>query len=315
MIIQGIDTATLGNQFSGVKQGRVLISDGDGPAYVVAATVKTLPTAIRRYQQSVLEHMFLAQAETARVHLTHERSAKNGRFKIIAQKPYQGQRKGSAKPPLLGAVRAAVAQPSNWLSEYDVTMHHILEADDGMIIDAYRLKEHGIIRSDDKDLRMTPYPYYDIKTGKIFDTDPFGRLYLDTSGSQTKLYGHSLKFFWAQMLMGDTADNIKGILKLDGKLCGPAAAFAALDPLDNIEKVCNFVIGAYREIGQNPLPEGWLLWLLRYEGDSFWQYLSELPFLDINRRYLDECVRLPWFNNEVPAGNNSSDDDGSESCE
>jgi hypothetical protein len=157
------------------------------------------------------------------------------------------------------------------------------------------LKEDGIIWSDDKDLRMTPYPYFNKSTGVIFPSDPFGHLYLDTSTSTTKCYGHSLKFFWAQMVMGDSADNIKGLLKLQGKLCGPAAAFEFLHPLTTIEQVANAVIKAYREIDQNPLPEGWLLWLTRWEGDNFWNYLSELPITRENRAFLDECVKRPWF--------------------
>src|SRR5690606_41907249 len=50
-------------QFEGAKRGRTLILDGDGLCYVVAATVKTLPTAIRHFQQRVLELMFLTRSE------------------------------------------------------------------------------------------------------------------------------------------------------------------------------------------------------------------------------------------------------------
>lgn len=295
MNIQGTDVSKLGDQFAGHVQGRVLILDADGPCYRVAATVKTLPTALRRFQQDMLTQIFVTQSASAHLHLTHETSKKAGRFNILGVKPYQGQRSGGVKPALLGAVRAAVALESNWLSEYDVTMHYQYEADDGMIMDAYRLQDNGIIWSDDKDLRMTPYKYYDKGTGRVFDSDPFGHLYLDKSGSATKCYGHSLKFFWAQMLMGDQADHIQGVLKLDGKLCGAVGAYECLNPLKTIEEVANTVLDAYRAINQNPLPEGYLLWMLRWEGDSFWNYLNELPISNVNRVYLNECVTRQWF--------------------
>lgn len=299
MIVQGVDTSLLPPQFEGHVQGRVLILDGDGPAYKVAATVKTLPTAIRRYQQAVLTDLFLTSAESAHVHLTHEESSKAGRYRIKAHKPYQGQRSGKEKPPLLAPLRAAVVQEENWLAEYDATMHYSLEADDGMMMDAYRLGEHGVIVSEDKDLRMTPFAYWEKSKGILLPPDPVGQLWIDHTASGTpKLLGHSLKFFWAQMIMGDTADHVQGLLTYEGKKCGPATAYNALRNIGCIHDVANTVINAYRVIDQNPLPEGWLLWLLRRPGDTFWQYLSELEFTTENRQFLDDCVRRDWFEKE-----------------
>lgn len=296
MNIQGIDLSKLGDQFHGHVQGRTLILDGDGPAYVAAATVKTLPTAIRKMQTAILTQLFLTKAENAIVHLTANTSAKAGRFNILAAKPYQGNRKSKAKPPLLEACRQALAQRQNWLPEFEVIMHHILEADDGMMQDAYRLKEHGVMWSDDKDLRMTPYPYWEQKTQTIVVPSGFGSLHLAYTDSGTvKCLGYGKKFFWAQMLMGDTADNIQGVAKLNGKLCGPKGAFEYLDPFTDESAGANAVLDAYREIDQNPLPEGWLLWLLRRDGDTFWQYLNELILTPANRAFLDDCARRVWF--------------------
>lgn len=301
MIVGGLnldDLDDMPEQFAKALPGRVLILDGDGPAYVAAATVKTVPTAVRRFQQAVLTRMFQAQAESALVHLTDEQSLKSGRFKIKGVKPYQGQRKSGGKPPLLTAVRQAATLRDNWLNEYDVTMHYKLEADDGMMYDSYRLKEHGIISSEDKDLRMTPYYYYDLKTGITYAPDPIGQLWMDYSTTQPKCLGHSLKFFWAQMLMGDGADNVKGILTYDGRTCGPTGAFSALDSVHTIDDCANLVLDAYRRINQNPLPEGWFLWMLRWPGDSFWNYLNELGISPTNRDFLNECVKRDWFDKE-----------------
>lgn len=295
MIVCGVDLSSLGSQFEGFTPGRTLIIDADGPAYAAAATVKTVGTGLRKFQQNILAQMFMAKAERAELHLTASTSAKAGRFNIIAAKPYQGNRKNKAKPPLLEPLRQAIAHESNWLAEYDATMHHLLEADDGMMMSAYRLGKDGVVWSEDKDLRMTPYVYFERKTNQLIEVKGFGSLYLDTSTSTTKCLGYGLKFFWAQMLMGDQADHIQGVAKLNGALCGPVAAFNALNPIDDENEAANFVIDAYRTINQNPIPEGWLLWLLRREGDTFWVYLNELQWSPANRAFLDDCVRRQWF--------------------
>lgn len=301
MIVSGLDLSEFDDdeEFA-VVPGRTLIIDGDGPCYVAAATVKTLPTAIRRWQMEILTQMFLAECADGEVELTHETSTKAGRYSIKAIKPYQGQRTGP-KPPLLSAVREAVAMHDNRLPDFSVNMNYTLEADDTMIMRAYVLKENGVIRSDDKDLRMTPYNYWDIKRGIMLPPDPVGQLWMEETASKRTCKGHSLKFFWAQMLMGDTADNIKGILTLDGKTCADVGAYNALHPIKDINEVANFVIDAYRSINQNPLPEGWLLWLLRWPGDNFWNYLSELQISPANRSFLDDCVARDWYHKETRA--------------
>ncbi len=296
MIIRGVDTAKLPDQFHGFVQGRTLILDGDGPCYEVAATVKRLDTAVRHFHQKILTQMFLVKAENCLIHLTASGSHKAGRYNVKAIKPYQGQRKDKPKPALLEPLRQAVALRENWLPEYEVTLHHLLEADDGMIMDAYRLKEFGVIWSADKDLRMTPYPYWEASACTVMPGEPMGKLFLKATPSGTmKLLGQGPLFFWAQMLMGDTADHIAGLTKLHGKLCGPVAAYEYLQDVTSMHDAADRVLDAYRAIDQNPLPEGWLLWLLRWEGDNFWHYVTSLNISDNNRRYLDECSRRDWF--------------------
>lgn len=295
-IIKGVDVSALPDQFNGCVAGRTLILDGDGPCYRAAATVKRLDTALRHFQQDMLTQLFLTKAQDIRIHLTACTSHKAGRFNIIAAKPYQGNRSGKAKPALLEPLRQAVAQPENWLPEYTVVMHHILEADDGMMQDAYRLKEQGVIWSDDKDLRMTPYPYWEKERGVLLPSEPFGWLQPKFTPSGTgKLIGQGPLFFWAQMLMGDQADHIQGVKLYEGKKCGPATAYEALRHAKGIHEAADIVLDAYRVIDQNPLPEGWLLWLLRWPGDNFWDYVTSLNISDSNARYLDQCRSREWF--------------------
>lgn len=294
-VIRGINIDELPDQFDNAVPGRTLILDGDGPCYVAAAKAKRLDTALRYFQQEVLKRMFLTQAQDCRVHLTSRDSDKHGRFRVRAVKPYQGNRSGKAKPALLEPLREAVADNATWLNDYSVLMHRELEADDGMMQDAYRLQENGVVVSEDKDLRMTPYPYYDMQTGRVLPSQPDGWLAIHHTESGTaKLVGHGPMFFWAQMLMGDTADNVAGILRYDGKLCGPVAAFGALYEAKTVHEAANIVIDAYRSIQQNVVAEGWLLWLTRWRGDNVLQYMQSLSLSRENAEYVQECSVRDW---------------------
>lgn len=294
---RGVNFSALADQFGGYIPGRMLILDGDGGAYRAAATSKRLDTAIRRYQQDMLTQLFLTGSEAVRIHLTSSDSDKAGRFRIKAAKPYQGNRTNKDKPSLLEPLREAMTDRRNWLAEFDeVIMNRIKEADDAMITDAYYYKENGVIWSDDKDLNMTPYPQWDRAAGVLMPSDPFGSLAMKYSAAGVgKCTGRSLLFFWAQMLMGDTADNVKGVLTLNGKTCGASGAYNALSSVKSVAEAANIVLDAYRAIDQNPLPEGYLLFLHRNETDNFWKYLHELQLTEINRAYIEDCVQRDWF--------------------
>lgn len=294
-IIQGIDTSALADQFQSAVPGRTLIIDGDGPCYVAASTVKRLDTALRNFQQEILKRMFLTGASDCRIHLTARDSDKHGRFRVKAGKPYQGNRKHKSKPSLLEPLRELVADNSTWLDDYSVLLHRELEADDGMIQDAYRLGDNGVICSEDKDLRMTPYPYYEIDRGQVQPGQLVGWVSIKHTPSGTpKLTGQGPLFFWAQMLMGDTADNVQGVARYNGKLCGAVGAFDVLKDVTCINDAANIVLDAYREINQNAVAEGWLLWLTRWHKDNVIQYMRELNLTGANRDFIEDCVLRDW---------------------
>jgi len=295
MQLYGIDTDAVPDQFDSAVSGRVLIHDGDGDCYVAAATSKRLDTAVRRFQTAMLTRMFLAGASTARIHLTAHNSDKHGRFRVKAIKPYQGQRKGKDKPALLEPLREAVADNASWLDEYSVLLHRELEADDGMMQDAYRLGENGVISSADKDLRMTPYLYFEESKGQVMQSQPVGWVSVKHTPSGTpKLVGQGPLFFWGQMMCGDTADHIQGILRYEGQKCGPVGAYKALHDVTCINDAANRVLDAYRKIDQNPVAEGWLLWLTRWHKDNVINYMRELSLSEINRAFVEECVLRDW---------------------
>lgn len=291
----GIDLDTVEEDFKGVKIGRTLIYDADGPCYRAAASTKSLPAAIRRFHTDLLTEMFMTQAEFATVHLTASTCDKAGRGRMLAWKPYQGQRKGKDKPSLLEPLRRALVLQENWLPNMTARLHFDKEADDGMIQEAYLLKEDGVIWSDDKDLRLTIYPYYEKEFGEVHGSESPGHIrQAYTPAGQLKILGRADKFFWCQMLMGDQADNVQGIAKLNGKLCGLAGAFTALQNIEGKSNLANFVLDGYRNSGQNILPEGWCLWLLRWPGDTFWDYVWECKPSKENAEYLIKCAKQKW---------------------
>lgn len=291
MLIAGIDTSTVTEDaFKGGVQGRTLILDGDGPCYAVAATVKRLDTAVRRFQQDVLKFMFLAGTQDCRVHLTASGSDKFGRHRVLAAKPYQGNRKNKAKPALLEPLREALSNRDTWIDEMHVTLHREREADDGMMMDAYALQHNGVTRSEDKDLRMTPYPYYEIEKAQVMQGMPEGYLYIKTMNDGTrKCMGQGPMFFWAQMVMGDQADNIQGLQGL-----GPVAAYDMLSACVLQSDAANCVLDEYRRVNQNAVAEGWLLWLTRSHDDNVIKYLRSLALSGDNRDFIEDCITREW---------------------
>lgn len=287
----------LSPQFGADAHGRTLILDGDFGAYACAATVKTLETGIRRFQQWVLEAAFMARCADVSVHLTASGSYKVGRHLVHAVKPYQGNRVGKQKPPLLEDLRTAMADEANWLPEFHVQLHYDIEADDAMMIEAHMRQEQGIIRSGDKDLRLTPYPWYDEAKGTVEAGAGFGWVEAAyTPSGALKGSGRGRMFFWLQMLMGDPADNVQGLLKLHGKRVGPRGALDYLLAQPTHEgTVANAVIDAYREINQNPLPEAVCLWLLRHPWETATHYLSKLPWSKANAQFLEDCFERDWY--------------------
>lgn len=283
------------------SSGRILLYDGDAAAYIHTAGVAKLPTALRRFEIDIYEKMFAANCSTARVHLTPRGCLKNNRDKLNTVKPYQGNRTGKAKPPLLEILRSNAVEHFKSVSDIDVLAHYDVEADDALMMDAFKYDSTCMV-SFDKDLRINPFQSYDYDDGKFFsllDGDTFGwidrKYWLTPSGkSQSKMIGKGTKFYWAQMLMGDAADNVQGILKLNGKLCGEAGTYIALNDVKCEHEAANLVIDGYRAIGQNVVAEGEAMWLMRHRGDSAYNYMKSLDLSPQNLQFLEDTNATAW---------------------
>lgn len=281
--------------------GRILLYDGDAAAYVHTNGVAKLETALRRFKLDIYEKMFAANCSSARVHLTPRGCLKNNRHLLNTVKPYQGNRNGKSKPPLLEILRSQAVQEFQHVEDIDILAHFDIEADDGLMIDAFKYDNTCMV-SFDKDLRINPFQSYDYDEGKflsLIDGDTFGWIdrkhRLTPSGkSASKMIGKGTKFFWAQMLMGDAADNVQGILKLDGKLCGEAGAYIALDPIKDEHECANYVLDGYRAIGQNVVAEAEAMWLIRHRNDSAYNYIRSLDLSPSNAQFLEDTNATAW---------------------
>lgn len=219
MIINGVDLAGLAHEAGSVeypaaKQGRTVHIDADFLAYQVSYEKPEDPKDFGDMKHNAtvaVEHIKkLAGATKVHLHLTPGTSDKGDRYNIALLKEYQGNRVDKPKPRYLHIMRQYLAD------EFPATMHQRCEADDGMSSSQYAALSAGdtqlsIIASKDKDLSMVPGLAVDWDTGRITEEPGFGSIWLDETKSAKKLVGRGYKFFWAQMLMGDSADNISGL--------------------------------------------------------------------------------------------------------
>lgn len=227
-------------EYPSAVAGRTVQIDADFLAYHVSYEKEGDPKStddMKHNAEVEVEHIRkMAGAEKVFMHLTPFTSDKGGRFNQAILKPYQGNRTDKEKPRMLHVMR-------DWLSKrYPGALWDNCEADDGMSSFQYAAIANGdrhlsIIASKDKDLDMVPGLHMVWDTGQIIDTassanDDFGWVELATTGTGTtkKLKGYGYKWFWAQMLIGDSADNISGIPALPGNIVNhidPTAAVRA----------------------------------------------------------------------------------------
>ncbi|ATI16327.1 exonuclease [Caulobacter phage Lullwater] len=188
--------------------GRILHVDGDYVSYYYGCIDATKEEA-RRYTLNGLEKFRVATgSEKVLVHLTQAGSHKGERYLAATVKKYQGQR--SSERQLFNK-----SYLDEWLATYDGPEFEAKpwatrEADDGMAAMCLYAVSQGrldAIATRDKDLRMVPALHVAWQNPEIVTEVPPGTY--DVIGKDVKQYG--LKWFWLQMLQGDTADNIPGL--------------------------------------------------------------------------------------------------------
>lgn len=254
--IQGIvkdtrDADFIEKEYPTVVPGRTAHIDADFLAYMASYEREDedldFDEIVHRTDVMIEDKRRQAGAERAVLHLTPNTSDKGGRYEVAIQKQYQGQRSSDRKPRHLERCRAYMGNKTGTVRGVS---WETAEADDGMAEAGWKALyagDHGrvIIVTKDKDLRMVPALHLNWDTGEIKDlgTDTFGYIEIvervgkvnPKTGKPkiTKKHGGwGTKFFWFQLLMGDTADNITGCPRavIDGKhkACGLVGAYNLL---------------------------------------------------------------------------------------
>lgn len=142
-----------------------------------------------------------------------------------------------------------------------------MEADDALAIYQYN-NEDTILCTQDKDLHMIPGEHYDFVAKEFFTASDPGKVWIGkTAGGRKKIKGVGLCWFYAQMLLGDTCDNIPGV-----HMYGPMKVEKLLrnvtDESEMIAIVWNIYYTKFKDKAKDRFLEvADLLWMLRKEGE------------------------------------------------
>lgn len=269
--------------------GRVVHIDGDYLCYYAAGDNETPYGNARLNALGVIDRIVTwSGSDRAIVHLTAQNSTKGDRYLISTVKPYQAAREGSAKPKNWLHLR-------NWLTGYvgpafTVKSWVNREADDGMAYLAQWHLANGqsdlcVIATADKDMRMLPGWHFVWDEGTMVWC-PEDLWSLEVKHNQdSHVYGR--KWFWLQMLQGDSVDNIPGLEKYigpkgTGKPVGGKTALALLSDQNNPVGACMTVYELYSGYYGASAPSRFveqaaLLWLRRDKGASPTDFMNYLP--------------------------------------
>lgn len=291
-----------------VVPNRVVQYDSDFACYETADLDISLSENIANLKDFIETKRVLAGAERVNVHLTL--GSKSGREQIATIAPYQDNRDPDA--PIKVRVRqlrsALSSLGSLHMGKVVGSLNH--EADDTMVAMQHEDLENSVIMSGDKDLWMAKGWHCCPKTGRMWYVDGYGKTeYREVGNVKPKLVGEGTSWFWHQMLMGDTADNIKGLPRLCNSImdeiqplksgkprkagdvaCGEAKAYALLKDVDNDKRAADIVYEAYSRTYNNKAQEmfvenAFLLWMRRNKNE--WDCIDYLAECNI---YVDPTV-------------------------
>jgi len=274
-----------------IHKGRVLQDDADFHCYECADLDEPVTKNFKHLLDLIDMKRQMAGAEFVNVHITL--GLKGGREQMATVKPYQEKRDNHRDPKLKDRVAALRNMLGNYKTDIQKPIVNLYqEADDSLAqYQEARIKEHGVessvILSGDKDLWMVRGLHCDSKTGRMWRVDGYGKTeYKDVGNVKPKLIGQGTSWFWHQIIMGDTADNIPGLPMLSGRLaekyvpnkkpnakrkaikCGEAKAYAMLKGVTTEKEAARRVYEAYSDhygstAAEMLLEQAFLLWMRR----------------------------------------------------
>lgn len=184
----------------------------------------------------------------------------NFRHNIAKVQEYKGGRK-AVKPHHWKYIRSYME------AKWGALVIDGMEADDALVIEQMKCldERNTIICSRDKDLAQAPGYHFRWECGK---QGQWGPEWVDEIGyiklkGPKKIVGTGLKFFYSQVLTGDSTDTYGG---LPG--CGPIRAFAILNECNSDEEMYNVVLDAFKnkyeeDAEERLLEQGRLAWMIR----------------------------------------------------
>lgn len=212
-----------------VNNGDVVISS--------PITLRDESVAIHNMRSMVASICAAVGATDSEVYLT---GTGNFREKVATLKPYKGQR-AAPKPHHYQAVR-------DWMVADGAIIVDGMEADDMMAIRQMECPSgSSTICTVDKDLYMVPGPHYNWKTQQ----------YVDVSDDD------AMRFFYVQLVEGDSIDNIPGAFHILGKRCTQELKQQAYDG------GASFLLDLYKDHLAELDEIGKLLWMKRTRDDDW----------------------------------------------
>lgn len=223
-----------------------LLVDGDIFAFRCAAAAENEDEGISKYYVDKLLDDCLAacSADSFQIYLT---GSTNFRYQVYPE--YKANRLEQERPRHLAYLR-------DYLVSIGAVISDGCEADDLLGI-AQTESPDTVICSLDKDLLMIPGPHYAWEISGVSG----GTRWVKPAKYQEVDHVSALRWFYTQMLTGDTADNIKGAAGI-----GKVKAARILDGLETEEEMFE-AIRPHFSCDEEIAMTGACLWIWRKEND------------------------------------------------
>lgn len=223
---------------------KFLLELGHNPdLYEFEEKLAVQPAGYARHAAKLIIDQILSNFEGCRYKLFLTSNDKtNFRFDVATLQKYKGNRT-APKPVHYDAVREYLT------TFWNAQIISGREADDELsLLQTKYIARFGECRTCivtiDKDLDMVPGWHYNFVSDRLYYSDEIGSLELKklAKTNRSVLKGTGLKWFYAQMLLGDNADNIPGIPK-----AGPVKVFNKLNPLTTEQELKKEVASLYKK--------------------------------------------------------------------
>jgi 5'-3' exonuclease len=234
--------------------------DGDIILWRTATSIKDVNDSYQLYQRIntlIYKIQYTLQTDDVRIFITGKEKPN---YRNLINPLYKENRKNIIKPDWFNDCKDYL------LNTYEAIEIQGYEADDAL---GWNQTNNTVICTIDKDLQMIPGKHYNFITNTFFVV--------------TEL--EAIQFFYKQMLIGDTVDNIQGI-----NLIGPKKADKLISPLQTEQEMFDVVYNKYN----NPrrfLMNAQCLWI-QQERNKSWVNRHSLNFPDLFKQEVDQMLEF-----------------------